>query len=148
MRPVSCELVGGSKALVRKLYKTGECGSVTDEVIKEGVVIAVVSVTHSNLHSCAEVPASQVEGQPQALQFGGQPQALQFGGQTQALQTMQTQLMSSVAGEWCSLSCVVCVGLSQSAYMRVCVCRAIAWMWSVLLSVQVVQTISCSSEHM
>ena len=110
MRPVSCELVGGSKAVVRKLYKTGECGSVTDEVIKEGVVIAVVSVTHSNLHSCAEVPASQVEGQPQALQ------------------TMQTQLMSSVAGEWCSLSCVVCVGLSKSAYMRVCVCRGIASM--------------------
>ena len=71
MRPVSCELVGGSKVVVRKL----------------------------------------VEGQPQPLQ------------------TMQTQLiMSSVAGEWCSLSCVVCVDLSQSAYMRVCVCRGIAWM--------------------
>ena len=179
--------------MVRKLYKTGECGSVTDEVIKEGVVIAVVSVTHSNLHSCAEVPASQVEGQPQALQvggqtqplqmggqpqalqmggqtqalqfggqtqalqfggqphplqMGGQPQSLQMGGQTQPLQTMQTHLGSSVAGEWCSLSCVVCVGLSQSAYMRVCVCRGIAWMWSVLLSLQIIQTISCSSEHM
>jgi len=57
VRPVSFELVGGSKALVRKLYKTGECGSVTDKVIKECVVIAAVSVT---LHSCAEEPASQV----------------------------------------------------------------------------------------
>ena len=35
---------------------------------------------------------------------------------------MQTQLGSSVAGEWCSLLCEVCVGLSQSAYMHVRMC--------------------------
>ena len=41
MRPVSFELVGGGKTLVRKLYKTGEYGSVTDKVIKQSLQLLV-----------------------------------------------------------------------------------------------------------